>query len=286
MDMTRGITISTALHVLLVVMLAVGMPDWFKREQESQPLVITLENLPITDRTNIRPSDSAITRKDNTPAPMPVRKPTSKPKPPPPPPQEPEPVVAPPAKPKPSADPAPKPEPVTPEKAKPAPKKTPEPAPKQDASFEEVLKNLEKEAMESPSEESPKPKSEKEKDGAAQNLTTSQAPYDPTLPLSLSETDAITSQFIKCWRLPAGAANDYELRVSVDVSLRRDGSVIKAYLTSNQRQRYGADPVFRSAADGALRAVFKCSPIQNLPQEKYNSWKDMRLNFDPSMQLY
>jgi hypothetical protein len=44
--------------------------------------------------------------------------------------------------------------------------------------------------------------------------------------------------------------------------------------------------VFRAAADSAVRAVYKCNPIKNLPTNKYNSWKEMRLNFDPSMQLY
>jgi hypothetical protein len=146
---------------------------------------------------------------------------------------------------------------------------------------DEALKDLIDKAVSNDSKEKPVAKPT-----PAQNLTKSEAPYDPSLPLSISEKDAIASQFVKCWRLPAGSANDSSLRVSVDVWLRPDGSVIKAHLTSDQRGKYNADNVFRAAADSALRAMHMCSPLKNLPTNKYNSWKEMRLNFDPSMQLY
>ena len=34
-------------------------------------------------------------------------------------------------------------------------------------------------------------------------------------------------------------------------------------------------------SDSALRAVHKCSPLKNLPIDKYGSWRAMELNFDP-----
>ena len=117
------------------------------------------------------------------------------------------------------------------------------------------------------------------------NPTKSAAQFDSTQPLSLSERDAIVSQFVQCWNIPAGSANDYTLKVGIDVALRPDGSVIGAALAPEQRGRYGNDMPFRAAVDSAIRAVHKCSPIKHLPTEKYNNWKEMRLNFDPSMQL-
>ncbi len=271
MEMQRGVVYSGGIHLILLMLAYVGMPDWFHREIEAQPLVITLEDLPITDKTNVKPSDKPIIREKKPPAPKPKPKPTppvSKPKP---------------------RPPAPKPEPVKepvkdkPDKKPEKPKDKPKPTPPQDDALDEVLKDLKEQARDPDGDKDKKPKKDP---GPAQNLTRSDAPYDPTQPLSLSERDAITSQFIQCWRVPAGAANDYTLVVSVEVSLRADGSVIKATLTSDQRGRYGSDTVFRAAADSALRAVQMCSPLKNLPANKYSRWKEMRLNFDPKMQLY
>jgi hypothetical protein len=57
--------------------------------------------------------------------------------------------------------------------------------------------------------------------------------------------------------------------------------VLKAVIAPDQMGRYTSEPFFRAAADSALRAVFKCSPLKNLPPEKYGSWREMELNFDP-----
>ncbi len=49
--------------------------------------------------------------------------------------------------------------------------------------------------------------------------------------------------------------------------------------------RYNSDSFFRAAADSALRAVHECSPLKNLPPEKYDTWHYMELNFDPKDML-
>ena len=293
-DLSRGMLLSAGIHFTMLVIAFVGLPDWFSKKIEPQPIVISLEQLPINDRTNVKPSQQPVVKQKQppTPAKAPPKPPTSKPKPPPPPPEpKPEPVKEPPKpEPIPKKDAPKKPEPP---KEQPKPKPTPpaktppkevkkQPDKKVDEAMEdEALKDLIDKAVNNDSKDKPVAKPT-----PAQNLTKSEAPYDPSLPLSISEKDAITSQFVQCWRLPAGSANQDSLRVSVDVWLRPDGSVIKAHLTGDQRGKYNADGVFRAAADSALRAVHMCSPLKNLPTNKYNSWKEMRLNFDPSMQLY
>jgi hypothetical protein len=288
--------LSAGIHFTMLVIAFVGLPDWFSKKIEPQPIVISLEQLPITDRTNVAPSRQPVVKQKQppTPAKAPPKPPVSKPKPPPPPPEK---VEAPkePPKDKPKPEPIPKkdaPKKPEPPKEQPKPKPTPpaktppkevkkQPDKVDEVMEDEALKDLIDKAVSNDSKEKPVAKPT-----PAQNLTKSEAPYDPSLPLSISEKDAIASQFVKCWRLPAGSANDSSLRVSVDVWLRPDGSVIKAHLTSDQRGKYNADNVFRAAADSALRAMHMCSPLKNLPTNKYNSWKEMRLNFDPSMQLY
>jgi outer membrane biosynthesis protein TonB len=289
-DLKHGAVLSAGIHLTILIIAFLGLPSWFDRT-EPEPIVITLEMLPITGVTNVKPSTKPIkkpTEKPPVPTKAPPKPETSKPALPPKPQEQPkelpkeEPVpekLAEVPKPKPVEK---KPEPV---KQKPVPtkkvEKTEEKA--EDDSLDTILKDVQKQAK---TEQDDTAKPSKETPVAAPNPTKSDAPYDPSQPLSLSEKDAIVSQFVQCWRLPAGAANDYSLKVSVDVALRPDGSVIGAALVPEQRGRYGSDMVFRAAADSAVRAVYKCNPIKNLPTDKYNSWKEMRLNFDPSMALY
>ncbi len=94
--------------------------------------------------------------------------------------------------------------------------------------------------------------------------------------LTLSEMDALRSQMQRCWTPPIGLANAQALVVTVQIRLSIDGSV-------ESIERVGAqspDPLFEVAADAARRAVLQCQPYR-LPSAKYESWKDVQVNFDP-----
>ena len=43
---------------------------------------------------------------------------------------------------------------------------------------------------------------------------------------------------------------------------------------------------FRAAADSARRAVQECSPLKNLSPEKYQTWRDMEMTFNPKDMLF
>jgi hypothetical protein len=79
---------------------------------------------------------------------------------------------------------------------------------------------------------------------------------------------------------------DYTLSVEVRILLYPDGRVKKASIAQSLYGRYQSDTIFRAAADSALRAVQLASPLKNLPADKYSSWKDMVVNFDPKEMLY
>lgn len=98
--------------------------------------------------------------------------------------------------------------------------------------------------------------------------------------------DIARLHFIKCWRVPAGAKNDYELKVHLNLELKSDGSVIDVQLNKNDLARYNNDIFFRSASDSAIRAVHKCSPLKNLPLNQYDEWKKINIIFDPKDLLY
>lgn len=274
----QSLLYSTLLHGVVLLFAIFGLPEIFPERQDPEPFVMTVEIVPVGEITNLPSSKRPIT---------PDKKP--KPTPPKPAPAKPKPVEkAPASKAEPKPEPAPQPdkklaeivkkEQKTPEKEK---RKAPEEnKPKaNDDALAALLDQLQKE-----SEANQEKDKSKEKD--AGNTTRSDKPYDPTIPLSISEKDAIKSQFIQCWRVPAGARDAHTLAVQVEISMNPDGSVQQAALSGSQRGRYQSDPFFRAAADAAIRAVWKCNPIQHLPPDKYGAWREMELNFDPREMLF
>ena len=268
MPAQRSLSVSITLHALVLLFAAFGLPALLpKKDRDIQPMVMTVDILPISAITNVRPSEKiaqkleeAAASKNEKPSPPTVQeqpKPPSEPK---------------------AFDPNEGAEP------KPADEAKPQEKPKEDE-FAKLLSKLNQEAKAEPKKET------KDTASAETNPSQSDAPYDESLPLSLSEKDAIRNQFIKCWRMPAGSKDVENLVVRLLVELNPDGSLISSTLASDQTSRYTSDPFFRAAVDAAKRAVVQCTqpplgPLQNLPADKYGSWRSMELNFDPSQLLY
>ena len=100
--------------------------------------------------------------------------------------------------------------------------------------------------------------------------------------LTLSEEDAIRSQFLRCWSIPIGMPEDDSLVVKVKISLRQDGSLMKPpEVTDHQRMNKPSEKYFKVLAESALRAVRRCDPIKTPSVERYEDWKTLQLNFDP-----
>jgi TonB family protein len=105
--------------------------------------------------------------------------------------------------------------------------------------------------------------------------------------MSMSELDAIRSQISKCWSVPAGAKNAQDLQVTLRVQLDQTGMVVDVQIADESTARYSSgDTFFRAAADSAMRAVRQCSPLRNLPPEKYDTWRDIIMTFDPKEMLF
>ncbi len=81
----------------------------------------------------------------------------------------------------------------------------------------------------------------------------------------------------ECWRLPTGGVGADQMIVTVRVRLRRDG-LLAAY---PEVQNTSSLPFFRIAAESVKRALKACEPY-DLPPDKYDIWRDMDLDFDPS----
>ena len=100
--------------------------------------------------------------------------------------------------------------------------------------------------------------------------------------LTLSEIDAFRAQMQRCWSPPSGARDAEDLRILVRLSLTPTGAISAGPVVVN-RARLG-DPFFRAAAESVLRAIRRCQPF-TMPVEKYASWRNIELTFDPSRML-
>lgn len=281
--MYRGAAFSALLHVAVVAFAYFGLPQLFSSDfVVDQP--IPVEIVTIAEETNVPPPPLE-------PEPPPPEPPKAKPPPPPEPPKpaetkapEPPPLPPEPAKPEPPKAVAAAPAPVP--KAKPTallkakkikPKRKP-PPPNQMAS---VLRTVEK-LKRTVRQETPR----EEKVTAMKVPQRRQPPreFDPNTRVTVSERDAIRRHFERCWNVPAGARDAANLIAEIRVAINPDGWVREARIVDVKRMAH--DPFFRAAAESALRAVLNpsCRSLRelNLPAEKYPTWKDMTIRFDPT----
>jgi len=100
--------------------------------------------------------------------------------------------------------------------------------------------------------------------------------------LTFSEVDGFRAQMRRCWSPPSGAREAANLVVSIRLSLTPAGTLSAGPVVVNRAQL--GDPFFRAAAESVLRAIRRCQPF-NMPVEKYKSWRDIELTFDPRKML-
>ncbi len=111
--------------------------------------------------------------------------------------------------------------------------------------------------------------------------------------LTMSETDALRAQITQCWNVPAGAMDAENLIIELRLFLNPDGTVQRVERLN--LLRYGSDGFYRAAVDSAVRAVERCETGTNfdgsfrrgynLPLDRYEEWRSIRLTFDPSDML-
>jgi outer membrane biosynthesis protein TonB len=279
--MREGSIFSGIFHLAVLVLVVVGLPHFRVMPPDPEP-VSTVEVVTVAPKATAphlpkppapKPPPDVKPKPDPTPPP-PAPPPAAKPDPTPP-----KPEVIPDKK---TEAPKPKPEPVEkkveapkpPPPKKVEPKKEP-PKPKADP-FDSILKNLTKTQPRPTKEPPPKPQPQQ----AMVPPPPVQGAATLAEQLSRSELDAVRDRIRPCWNFPAGAKDADQLLVEITVSMNPDGRVREARIVDTRRM--ASDSYFRSAAESALRAVLNpaCQPLPLSP-EKYNTWKEMTLRFDP-----
>jgi hypothetical protein len=107
-------------------------------------------------------------------------------------------------------------------------------------------------------------------------------PSNPNAPVSRSEIDAIRARISQFYNPPIGAQNAENLIVELRIGLGPDGAVRDVRIMD--LARYRVDEVFRAAADSAVRAVRRATPLP-IPAGKYEQFRDFVLEFDPRQAL-
>lgn len=298
--MRGGVPLSVLFHVALLVIAVVGLPaPKLAPVDVAQPVPIEIVEIDEFTRITRAPEPEA---PPAPPEPEPEPEPQEAPEP------EPEPVVeptppapaTPPAEPT-SPPPAPEPEPVPAPEPEPAPVPEPEPepepqekvnvapptppAPKLRPTPPRRPKRDQKPAFDPgriaalldklPEERQPTP--------PPQPAPSQQAPQQSRIgaqtSLSISELDALRQQISACWSPPVGATNAADLVVTLMIWLNPDGSLARAPQVKGGA--FALSSYQRAAQDAALRAVRRCAPYR-LPVNKYASWREIELRFDPS----
>ena len=285
-SMKAPVVTSAILHIILFIVTAFGIP-FIARDHEILSQPISIEIVPIDELTQTnRVATPVKPKEEKKELPPPVQEKPSPPKMA----EETPPEIEKPKPPELKEEVKEKPveqlAPPKPEKKKEEvkPKEKPKPKPdttkvekKKEQDFDSLLKNLTPETKEEQPVESVE---------TAENSAVDSAIAQLSNQLTMSEMDALKHQLQGCWNLGASAGGKYaeELIVAVRVQINRDRTVQNAAVVD--MGRYQRDNAFRAAAEAALRALRnpRCTPLA-VPPDKYNTWKNTIINFDPSDML-
>ena len=97
--------------------------------------------------------------------------------------------------------------------------------------------------------------------------------------LSLSEEDALKAQIFGCWSIPLGLPYNENLLVRIKLQLNPDGSVSQSEILDHARMNKPGQGFYKVLAESALRAIKLCQPLR-VPTTGYERWKELQLNFD------
>lgn len=266
--MRKGVVLSALLHAGVLIATVISWPRALDIAPDETPPNIPIELVTVAEMNNVAPT---VTEPEPIlPEPVPEAVPEPSPPEPEPPPPEPEPAPEPPP-----PEVTPPPEPQVAESRAPArpalPRPRPQPEqPRQNFDLDSVIALLDKRT---PAPPPPPPN--------AAVATQSTAGIGARNAMTLDIEAALKSQMRECWNFPAGAPNPEQLIVQVRVLLARDGNLLQASLTPESLAGARANPYLRSAGEAAIRAVNICAPYRNLPADRYDSWREIVMTFDP-----
>lgn len=103
--------------------------------------------------------------------------------------------------------------------------------------------------------------------------------------MTLSELDALNSAMYRCWRTPVDVTDLEKLIVRLQVDMLPGGFIkdVQVIDRAASRRASPGNPFWDIAEMRAVQAVTKCAPYDFLPQEKFDQWQSLILNFRPKL---
>ena len=262
--MSRSLLISSAMHVILIIITAISLPFLAKKPIDLPPIV-SIELIQITDKTNIpfAPKAKKIIEKIKEKEKKLVSE------------------QAPPKKVKkikPDSVPMPDDKVKKVEKIK-EDKQNPE---KIDDEVKQVSEFEKKELFDPNNIAALIDKSKIETSETSKKtdkITQDQQKSVESIGLSLSEEDALKAQIFGCWSIPLGLPYNENLLVRIKLQLNPDGTISQSEILDHARMNKPGQGFYKVLAESALRAIKLCQPLR-VPTTGYERWKELQLNFD------
>lgn len=265
-----ALILSTLLHIIIVGLFYFGLPSVFEKLPQEKD-VLTFEVVTVSAIANIKTENQSKQKEKIAEKSKEIK--TSKPVP-----KKQDPLQKKPIEKKENPK---KEKEVIPTKEKAKPKKTPpkktEVQKQEEDPMDSILKNLEKESKGTEAKTPTKSQESKE----LSNKTARGAEYNEDSPLSITEKLLIKGIIEKNWRPPVGLENLSEVRVLLHMTLEKSGEINNVIVKSIICP-LNSDNTCNLTAESAIRAVRQSSPIENLPLDRYDVWKEFDLIFDPS----
>lgn len=264
--MRFGVPVSLLLHAGVLGLAFVSIPDFWRREIVSEPVVPIeiISKAELAELTSVpamqkKPPPEIEPPKEDPPAPKAAETP-------------PAPKEDPPPLPKPDATPEPAPEKKPEKKPEPKPTKPKE----EDLDLDRLSQLIDKERDKEPESGAPSDVPEGERN---------QEQIGPGERLTASDISKMQAAVGRCWQTQTliGAPEPEKLIVRLEFELNENGTLRSPPRVLNALQiSMSGNQFWKMAEQVAVRAVNACQPYDFLSPERYHVWREMELTFDPS----
>ena len=125
---------------------------------------------------------------------------------------------------------------------------------------------------------------ELEKDSNKEKIENKKNDENSQAPLSISEIDLLIQQLSSCWSAPAGAVIEKGMVVKIAAKIKQDKRVLYETVRIVDTNISQNNPFYGPITESAMRTLLnpECNPLK-LPDDKYDLWKSLTINFDHSI---